>query len=259
MSFVQPLRTGPLARVNAVAKLASVLVLSAALILTVDWVSAAVALVLETVLLSFSRLPVRSTVLRCLPLIIAAALAGFTTLLYGAPSGALYLRWWSIEVTSGSVSLAVATSLRVLAIGIPAIILFLTIDPTDLADGLAQVVRLPARFVIGALAALRLIGLLTDDWRSIELARRARGVADRGRLRRIAGQVFALLVLSLRRASKLATAMEARGFGAPTARSWARPSTLAGRDWLVIGLGAGVAVCAVSVSIAVGSWHFVAS
>lgn len=259
MSLAEPLRVGPLRRVNPVAKLAAVLVLSATLILTVDWVSASVALVLEVVLLGLTRLPFRAAALRAVPLVIAAILAGLTTVLYGQPSGHTYWEFWSVHVTEGSIALAVATTLRILAIGIPAVVLFLTIDPTDLADGLAQIVRLPSRFVIGGLAALRLMGLLTEDWRAIELARRARGVADRGRLRRIVGQVFALLVLSIRRASKLATAMEARGFGAPGPRTWARPSRFGRIDWFVIALGGAVAAAAVAIAVATGSWHFVAS
>jgi len=156
VSIVAPVRVGPLSRVNPVAKLGAVLVISIVLLATIDWVSAAVALVLECGLLVAARLPVRAVLRRTVPLLIAAPLAGATTVLYGQPSGTAYWRWWLIEVSDGSISLGLATVLRILAIGVPAIVLFITIDPTDLADGLAQVVRLPARFVIGALAARRL-------------------------------------------------------------------------------------------------------
>jgi energy-coupling factor transport system permease protein len=159
-------------------------------------------------------------------------------------------------VTDGSLGLAGATVLRILAIGLPALVLFLTVDPTDLADGLGQVLHLPSRFVLGALAALRLAGLFLDDWRSLELARRARGTADRGRLRRFAGQAFALLVLSIRRGSKLATAMEARGFGASTTRTWARPSRFGWPEVLLLTIGAAVAASAVTVAILAGTWRF---
>ncbi|MEO8907538.1 MAG: energy-coupling factor transporter transmembrane component T [Microbacteriaceae bacterium] len=257
MTVLSPLRMGRLAHVNPVAKLAAVLVTSVALILTIDWVSAAVALALECILLAFTGLPLRAVLTRTLPLLIAAPLAGFTTVLYGQASGETYWQWWAVEVSTGSIALGIATTLRILAVGVPAIVLFITIDPTDLADGLAQIVRLPARFVLGALAALRLVGLFVEDWRSLELARRARGIADRGRLRRLVGQAFALLVLSIRRGSKLATAMEARAFDAPVARTWARPSVFGARDWVVIAVGILVAASAVVVSVAAGSWNFV--
>jgi len=260
MSALLPaLRTGPLARVNPVTKLGCALLVAFTLLATVDWVSAAVAVVLEAGVLAFARLPWRRVLPRLAPLGVAAVLAGVTTTLYGVPSGRVWWQWGLIEVTDGSVGFAVATALRIAAIGVPSIVLFVTIDPTELADGLAQLVRLPARFVIGALAALRLVGLFLDDWRALTLARRARGVADTGRLRRYAGLVFALLVLAIRRGTKLTTAMEARGFGAPGPRSWARPATLSGADAVAVALGVAIAALAVLVSVSTGSWHWVVS
>ncbi|GAA4171421.1 energy-coupling factor transporter transmembrane component T [Gryllotalpicola koreensis] len=260
MSALLPaFRTGPLARVNPVTKLACALLVAFTLLATVDWVSAVVAVGLEAVVLAFTRLPWRRVLPRLVPLGAAALLAGVTTTLYGVPTGRVWWQWGVIEITDGSIDFAVATALRILAIGVPSVILFLTIDPTELADGLAQLVRLPARFVIGALAALRLVGLFMDDWRALTLARRARGVADRGRLQRYAGLVFALLVLAIRRGTKLTTAMEARGFGAAGPRSWARPATLGRADAAALAIGVAIAALAVIVSVSTGSWHWIAS
>lgn len=258
MSLLQvPASGGAIFRVNPVAKLATALVLSAALVLTIDWVSASVALGLEFVLFAFAGLSPRTFFLRTLPIWLAAPLTGLTILLYGQPAGTSYFHFLFINVSDGSITLAVATVLRVLAIGLPAVVLFVTIDPTDLADGLAQVVHLPARFVLGALAGLRLVGLFLDDWRYLELARRARGLADRGRIRRLLGQAFALLVISIRRGSKLATAMEARAFGAPVTRTWARPSLFGWREVLLILIGAVIAAAALIVAVTTGHWNFI--
>ena len=244
-------------RVNPVAKLAAAFVLSFALILTIDWLSATVALALEGVLFFWAGLSARQFWLRTIPIWIAAPTAGLTTLLYGRAAGHSYLEFGLLHVTDGSVALAAATALRVLAIGLPAVVLFVTIDPTDLADGLAQVWHLPSRFVLGALAGLRLVGLFLDDWRSLELARRARGVGDRGRVRRLLSQAFALLVLSIRRGSKLATAMEARGFGGETPRTWARDSAFGAREVTLIAIGALIATVAITISVVFGTWNFI--
>lgn len=243
-------------RVNPVAKLATALVVGVALLLSLDWVSALVALALELVLLIWAGVGARRLSLRALPILIAALLAGVTIALYGRSSGATHFTFLFARVTDGSLSLAAATVLRILAIGLPALVLFLTVDPTDLADGLGQVLHLPARFVLGALAALRLAGLFLDDWRSLELARRARGTADRGRIRRFAGQAFALLVLSIRRGSKLATAMEARGFGASTRRTWARPSRFGWPEAVLILIGLVIAAAAIVAAALAGTWRF---
>ncbi len=258
MSILTP-TAGPQAiyRVNPVSKLAASAIVSIVLVLSIDWVSAAVALALEAVLFLFAGLGARRFFLRTLPVWIAAPLGALSILLYGQTSGETHFQFLLINVSDGSIELAIATLLRILAIGLPSIVLFVTVDPTDLADGLAQILRLPSRFVLGALGGLRLIALFAQDWKSLELARRARGVADNGRLRRFAGQAFALLVLSIRRGSKLATAMEARGFGASNKRSWARASRLGTNDLILLLIAVGVAAASVSVSVSAGSWNFI--
>ena len=257
MTVAEPIRIGALATVNPVAKVGAALIVSAVLLISIDWVSAAVALGLELILFAAAGLPLRVVVVRSAPVWVAAPLAGLTTALYGQTSGTVYLQWWAVEVSQGSLQLALATMVRILAIGLPAVLLFVTIDPTDLADGLAQVLRLPARFVLGALAGLRLVGLFIDDWRALTLARRARGIADSGAVRRVLGQAFALFVLSIRRGTKLATAMEARGFGATGVRTWARPSRFRARDWAVLAVAIGVGAAAAGVAMMVGSWNVV--
>ncbi|MBP2458129.1 energy-coupling factor transport system permease protein [Clavibacter michiganensis] len=255
-AVVPAARATGLAAVNPVARLAAALVLTLVLVLSLDVVSAGVALALELLLLPVAGIRPRAFLVRGIPIWIAAPGAGLTILLYGRTSGDVYAEFLLVVVSEGSVLLAVATTLRVLAVGVASLVLFSDVDPTDLADGLAQVARLPSRFVLGALAGVRLVGLLLDDWRSLELARRARGVADRGRIRRFAGQAFALLVLSIRRGSKLATAMEARGFGGGTVRTWARPSVVGRREALVVAVAVLVAAVAVTAAVAAGTWGF---
>lgn len=250
-------RTGAMARINPVAKLGASALIAVPLILTLDMVSAAVALALECVLFLFAGIGWREFWLRTWPVWLAAPLTGVTIALYGEASGTVYFEWFLVHVSEGSLALAGATMLRVLAIALPSVVLFITVDPTDLADGLAQTWRLPARFVLGALAGLRMVGLFVDDWRAIELARRARGVADRGRVRRFVGMAFALLVLSIRRGAKLSTAMEARGFGAGTRRTWARPARFGGQEWTLLLIGAVISASAIAAAVATGAWNFI--
>lgn len=247
----------PLATINPVAKIAATVPLSIVLVVTLDAVSAAVAILCELVLFSAVGLGSLLWSRRTLAVWIAAPLTGVSMVLYGAPSGEVLWDFGIIHVTEGSVQIGIATALRVIAIALPAVVLFLTIDPTDLADGLAQTLRLPARFVLGALAALRLVGSSIDDWRTLSLARRARGVADHGVIRRGLGQAFALLVLAIRRGSTLATAMEARGFGAPVDRTWARVAHFGGREWVVVAAGCLVAALSATIAVLTGSWNVI--
>ncbi|MDX2376437.1 energy-coupling factor transporter transmembrane protein EcfT [Microbacterium sp. LRZ72] len=250
-------RRGPVATVNPVAKLGAALLIAFPLVLTIDVVSALTALVLETVLFVLAGVGWREFWLRTAPVWIAAPLTALTIALYGAASGDVYVEWLFVRVSEGSLDLALATLFRILAIALPGVVLFISVDPTDLADGLAQRVRLPARFVLGALAGMRLLGLLVDDWRALALARRARGVADAGRLRRGIGMAFALFVLAIRRGTKLATAMEARGFGAPGPRTWARVSPWGAGEWWLLAAGAAISACAVTAALLTGSWNLI--
>lgn len=258
MTLLEPrARTGAMARINPVAKLGASGLIAVPLILTLDMVSAAVALALECVLFLFAGIGWREFWLRTWPVWLAAPLTGVTIALYGETSGTVHFEWLLVHVSDGSLALAGATMLRVLAIALPSVVLFITVDPTDFADGLGQTLRLPARFVLGALAGLRMIGLFIDDWRALELARRARGVADRGRVRRFVGMAFALLVLSIRRGAKLSTAMEARGFGAAGTRTWARPARFGWPEWMLLVVGALISASAIVAAVATGSWNFI--
>ncbi|QEO09661.1 energy-coupling factor transporter transmembrane component T family protein [Protaetiibacter larvae] len=241
-------------RINPVARLAAGIVVALGIVWSIDPVSAGVALVLELALFPLLRIPLRVFWTRTALIWIAAPLTGLTVLLYGRVSGVSYLDWAFVHITDGSIQLAVAGTIRVLALALPTVVLLIGVDPTELADGLAQRVKLPARFVIGALAAARLVGLLREDARMLELARRARGVGDRGRFRRFAGLAFAVLVLAVRRGSALATAMEARGFGGPGPRSWARDSAFGAREWALLAIAVVVAGVAVLAAVLTGWW-----
>ncbi len=241
--------------VQPVAMLLGVLGLGVCLVLSLDVVSAAVALVIELALLPLLRIPVRTLVLRTSPVLLAVPLTGLSIALYGRASGREWFDLGFAHVTDGSLVLALATMLRVLAVGIPSVALFVRVDPTDLADGMGQVLRLPARFVLGALAAIRMMTLLGEDWRQLGMARRARGLGDTGRLRRGASMAFALLVVALRRATTLAVAMESRGFGAPGTRTWARPARFGGPEWATVAVLVGIGLVSMAVAVAAGTWR----
>jgi energy-coupling factor transport system permease protein len=71
-----------------------------------------------------------------------------------------------------------------------------------------------------------------------------------------AAQVLAVLVAAVRRGVRLATAMEARGFGATGfARTVARPQPMRPADWALVAATLAVVVAATAVSVAAGTWR----
>ena len=178
-----------------------------------------------------------------------------TLLVVGSAVPAGAVAWW---MTTGWQGLAVG--LRVVAIGLPGVLVLATIDATELADALAQGLRLPTRFVLASLAAVRLVADLIEEWDEVSMARRARGLDSSGPLRKLTSlpaMAFVLIVLALRRAVVLAEAMEARGFAAAGQRTWARSSTFTGRDRLIVAEAIALSCLATGVSLALGTWHFV--
>lgn len=252
-----------LERIDPSTRLLALALLTTPLLISIDIVSASVSFALTLLVVApLCGVGPARLFRRAWPLLLLAPLTGVSMLFYGRASGQSYFEWGFIHITENSVQLAIAVMIRVLAVGVPAVVFTADMDPTRLGDGLAQLWKLPTRFVIGAVAGVRLVTLFREDWTAVERARRARGLGDEGKLKRALQQSFSLLVLALRRGAKLATAMEARGFGAthnaegqPIERTWARQAHFGGWDWAVV-VGS-LALSLFSLGIAVWTGHFV--
>ena len=250
-------RRGLLDRTNPVARVLALLVATTPLLITIDPVSVGVALALELSLIPLSGVSARSFLLKATPLLVAAPLGALSMLLYAAPGGHVYWSFGPAAISDHSMWLALGIALRMCALVIPAIALLDRIDPTDMGDGLAQILHLPARPVLAALAGARMTSLMAADWKALERARRARGVGDASRIRSFLRGSFSLLVFALRRSGKLATTMEARGFGASGARTWARPSRLRAADAALMAVAIAVPAIALTVSVMAGTFALV--
>ena len=253
----KPGARGLLARTNPVARVLALLVATTPLLITIDPVSAGVALALELALMPLSGVSARSFFLKATPLLVAAPLGALSMLLYASPGGHVYWQLGPAAISDHSMWLALGIGLRMCAIVMPAIALLDRIDPTDMGDGLAQILHLPARPVLAALAGARMTSLMAADWKALERARRARGVGDASRIRSFLRGAFSLLVFALRRSGKLATTMEARGFGAAGKRTWARVSRLRAADAVLMIVAVALPAIALTVSVMAGTFALV--
>jgi energy-coupling factor transport system permease protein len=228
----------PLARAHPLAKIGAAFVLMLALFLTIDPLTPMLVLIAEIAAIPLIGIPAAALLRRALPVFIAAIGIGFFNALL-----------------SGDVGGGVAIGLRVAGIALAGIVAVASIDPTELADALVEHLHAPRRFTVGALAAFRLMPLFADEWQTISLARRARGLENR-RATAFFSMTRSLLVAAIRRATRLAVAMDARGFADPGCRTLARPRAVTGRDWWLIGSALAVASLASATSVALGSWRF---
>jgi energy-coupling factor transport system permease protein len=246
----------PLGRRNPVAKLAGAFGLVFVLIVAADPVTAAVALAAELLVVPLAGIRYGVLLRRLAPLVIAALGVFVVTLLFTTRRGGAELL---PGVTVESLNTSLGMALRLVALALPGVLAFASTDPTDLADSLIQQARVPARFAIGALAAWRLAPLLAAEWEALTLARRARGI-DAGRspvarVRLFANTTFALLVGAIRRGTRLAAAMDARGFDSGLPRTVARPQRFGAADGLLVAGCLAVGAVAVGVSVALGTFR----
>jgi len=264
MRLLTPLRPdprAPLASANPVAKLGAAAAVMAALFVSIDLLTPTLVLVVLLAVVPATGLAPRDLLARSWPLLLAAvALVVFNAAFSADRSGAVILELGPLRLTSGALQGGLAVGLRVLGVALAGMLAFVSTEPTALADALQQQLHLPPRAAVAALAAVRLVPSIAAEWQVLRLARRARGVsAGRSPLAAVrigAGQLLGLLVSAIRRATRLATAMEARGFGARRCRSVARVVTMQRRDWLLLGAGIVVGASAIGISVAFGSWRF---
>ena len=244
-----------LEKANPLSLLGAALIPAIALLSTIDLVSAGVAVAFVLAGLPLVARGVSRLGLRMLPVVLASGFSAITIALYGETSGAMFFEWGLIQVSEGSLSLALATALRIIAIGAPAVLLFSQVDATRFADALAQQARAPENFVVGGLAGLRLLDVVAGDREVREWMVRSRGRGDRGVLRRVASVAFTTFVLAIRRSHTLAMAMEARAFGLHSSRTHFRTSLFPARDYLWIAGGAVVGALSVGAALLTGQFN----
>jgi energy-coupling factor transport system permease protein len=246
---LEPTRPALLTRVTAATRIVVGAVWLGVAVLTFDpIVPARLCAVALAVLVFGSGLPLERVPRRLAPLLIAmVGLALFTTIAHasnGDPSVQAIVHAGPLRITGPAISAGLALALRLFTAALTGLLAFSTADPTAVADSLAQQWHLPDRFAYGAVAALRIAPIVAGDWGQIAAARRMRGLQPASllaRLRWYASVLLVLLVAALRRAERLALAMDARGFDSGIRRSYFRPVHFRALDGAVLVGGVAIA------------------
>ena len=110
----------------------------------------------------------------------------------------------------------------------------LTTDPVDFVVALIHQGRLPVRVGYAVFAAYRFMPLIQEELDNIRAAHQVRGDTHRpgliARVRQTFGYAIPLLAISVRRAERVALAMDSRGFGARPDRTYFRSTRLSRAD-----------------------------
>jgi len=251
--------SAPIARRHPLAKLGAAALLMLALFFAVDVVTPLIVLAILVAAVPVSGLRASTLLRRASPLLAAGLAIGILNTLFAPHQLGQAVRVGPVMLGLTTILGGLAVGLRIVGIALAGVLALATIEPTDLADALVEHLHAPPRFALGALAAVRMLPVLADEWRFIGLARRARGM-EAGRnplvaLRLAGGRLFALLVAAIRRGTRLALAMDARGFGERPCRTVARPRDVRRADWLLMGGALLAGVGATVLSVALGSYR----
>ncbi len=228
---------------NPTAKLLAALFIAVGLLVSDDAVSASLAIFVEAVSLVIFKVSYRAAFKKALPLFLAAISLAVANIIASKTAGLIIA----------------GISLRLVAISFPGILLFASTDPIDLADSLVQQCHLSPRYAYSSLAAFRLLPLLSEEWSLIVRARRSRGIDYGGRFiskfPMFFTSVFSLLVAAIRKGTRLAFSMDAKGFNLPITRTSARQQLVHKKDTALV-VSAFVMILSINaISISLGFFH----
>lgn len=194
-----------------------------------------------TVLIAVSHVPFRHMMKGLRAILILVILAVVFNLFSGDPSRALW-HWWILTVSEESILRAAFFVLRLLCVVLASSLLTYTTTPTTLTSGLEKVfshlkfMHFPAHEIAMMMSiALRFIPILAEETNKIMNAQLARGAdfETGGIIKKAKGMIpvlIPLFVSAFKRASDLATAMEARCYHGGEGRTRMYPLTYRTED-----------------------------
>jgi len=181
------------------------------------------------------RVPLSRVLRSFLPfLLLGAALVLFNLLFYRRPPVHIIFTWGPAVLSSEALNFSSNIALRMLSLISYALFFVSTTDPTRLVLSLIQQGHLDYRLGYSTLAAYRLVPFFSTEYNIITSAHRLRGTADAwgplGMLERMRRYALPLLTSAVRKAERVALAMDSRAFRAPVQRTYYRSVAVTWRD-----------------------------
>jgi energy-coupling factor transport system permease protein len=159
----------------------------------------------------------------------------------------------SIKVTSPALWAAGSLWLRLLSFALLSLVFVKTTEPQHLILSLVHQLHLNYRVAYGTMVGYRMLPLFQTDYQTIRAAQRVRGLREAGgiwhwwaRTRRYA---IPLLAGAVRKAGRVAVAMDARAFGALPDRTYRERIVVRRADWVFLAV-----VTVVLAAVVAGLW-----
>ncbi|GIP24089.1 energy-coupling factor transporter transmembrane protein EcfT [Paenibacillus sp. J22TS3] len=185
------------------------------------------ALLFTMMLFALSGHPPWKVFLIVLPFILIFISSSSTMILFGKGDH-LWWSWGLVRISEESFHRGIHIGFKSVAFAAEGLLFVLTTSSVDLFYALMQKFKLPAKFAYSFMASIRLLPMVWEEFQIRRQALQIRGIRVRGGLKGVVGQVklygVPLLAQSIRRASRVAVAMESKKFNRNRMRTYYYPS-----------------------------------
>ncbi|MTT32604.1 energy-coupling factor transporter transmembrane protein EcfT [Terrilactibacillus sp. BCM23-1] len=136
----------------------------------------------------------------------------------------MLFEWHLITISIESMTRGLHLGLRTFVYGMLGLIFASTTEPVPFFYSVMQQLRIPPKYAYSFLAAFRLIPIMIEEYRIIRAAMKVRGMSEekglRAFYRRMKRYAIILLAQAIRRAQRIAVAMEAKQFSMVKKRTY---------------------------------------
>lgn len=213
------------------------------------------------VILTMVRLPIRRLFTYTMPFLLLFFFSAWGLAAFGKGE-TVWFKWAWFHFTEEGFFKGLTIGFRTLGFAFYGMLFILTIDVTAFILSLMQQLRLPPKWAYSLLAGVRFIPLFKDEFDQIRAAHRVRGMGRarglRARIEAVFRFTIPLLAQGIRKAERVATALEARGFDGSWNRTFYQQVTSSRLDlyYFLLLVALHVALITISVTFGFIRWGF---
>lgn len=171
----------------------------------------------------FSGHPWKRVLLFSIPFVIIF-ISTSTSMIFFGKGETTWFRWGLVHITEESFYRGIHLGFRALSFASVGLMFALTTRPVLLFYSLMQQLKLPPKFAYSFMAAIRLFPIMLEEFQTLRYALKVRGVSAekglRGFYQKLKFFSIPMLAQSIRRAQRIAIAMEAKRFSNSQKRTY---------------------------------------
>lgn len=215
-------------------------------------------LFLISVTFLFSNVSFKKWIRLFVPFSLFALGFGWTAALYTNETfsgGNVLFEFWVIKLTTGGLETGLSITLRSLCFFTMSLLFIFTTDATKFMLSLIQQCKVPPKIAYGIIAGYRFLPVFQHELQILKKAHQIRGAGRikglKGRMTQIQRYSLPLLANGIRKAERVAIAMQSKGFTGSRDRTYYHNMTVTSRDLMFLTIMVGAFII-----IAVLSYHF---